>query len=172
MATGPDLRIGDADREAAAATLREHYAQGRLTLEEFNQRLDAAFAATTQSQLRHITRDLPHVPAAPTALPVASSPGRERSERDYQSGGWRPRLGLFPVIIAALASWLLIFDLHLRMFPWPGKLAIFLAILAGVRGVLRRVLGLGRGRGRFGGGRCGRYTRGGRYSGGSRPRDF
>ena len=162
MATGPDLRIGDADREAAAATLREHYAQGRLTLEEFNQRLDAAFAATTQSQLRHITRDLPHVPAAPTALPAAAGAGRERSERDYQSGGRRPRLGLFPVIIAALATWLLIFDLHLRMFPWPGRLAIFLAILAGVRGVLRRVLGLGRGRGRAGGRRCGRYTRGGR----------
>ena len=168
MATGPDLRIGDADREAAAATLREHYAQGRLTLEEFNQRLDATFAATTQSQLRHVTRDLPHAPAAPTALPVAAGAGRQRSERDYQSGGWRPRLGLFPVIIAALASWLLIFDLHLRVFPWPGRLAIFLAILAGVRGVLRRVLGLGRGRGR----RCGRYNRGGRYSGGSWPRDF
>jgi hypothetical protein len=147
MATGPDLRIGDADREAAAATLREHYAQGRLTLEEFNQRLDATFAATTQSQLRHITRDLPHVPAPPAAL---------RSWRDYQSGGWRPRLGLFPVIIAALASWLLIFDLHLRMFPWPGKLAIFLTILAGVRGVLRRVFGRGGGRGRPGGRRRGR----------------
>jgi uncharacterized membrane protein len=48
VATGPDLRIADADRDAAAAFLREHYAQGRLTLEEFNQRLDAVFAATTQ----------------------------------------------------------------------------------------------------------------------------
>jgi hypothetical protein len=173
MATGPDLRIGDADREAAAATLREHYAQGRLTLEEFNQRLDAVFTATMQSQLRHITRDLPRVLAPPTALPVAADAGRERSRRDYQSGGWRPRLGLFPVIIAALATWLLIFDLHLRMFPWwPGRLAIFLAILAGVRGLLRRMFGLGRGRGRAGGRRCGRYTRGGRYSGGSWPRDF
>jgi hypothetical protein len=172
MATGPDLRIGDADREAAAATLREHYAQGRLTLEEFNQRLDAVFAATTEGQLRHITRDLPHVPAPPAALPVAPGAGRERSRRDYQSGAWRPRLGLFPVIIAALASWLLIVDLHLRMFPWPGKLAIFLAILAGVRGVLRRLFGLGRGRGRVAARRCGRYYRGGRYSGGSWPRDF
>ena len=162
MATGPDLRIGDADREAAAARLREHYAQGRLTLEEFNQRLDAVFAATTEGQLRHITRDLPHVPAPGTALPVAAHAGRERSRRDYQSGGWRPRLGLFPVIIAALATWLLIFDLHLRTFPWPGRLAIFLAILAGVRGVLRRVFGLGRGRGKVGARRSGRYYRGGR----------
>src|SRR5262249_7861382 len=147
MATGPDLRIGDADREAAAATLRGHYAQGRLTLEEFNQRLDAVCAATTQSQLGHISRDLPHVPAPGTALPVAADAGRERSRRDYQSGGRRPRLGLFPVIIAALASWLLIVDLHLRMFPWPGKLAIFLAILAGVPGAPAWGVGLGRGPG-------------------------
>jgi Domain of unknown function (DUF1707) len=169
MATGPDLRIGDADREAAAATLREHYAQGRLSLEEFNQRLDAAFAATMQSQLRHLTQDLPHIPAPSAALPVTAAASRERSRREYRSQGFRPRLGLIPVILAALVTWLLIFDLHLRMFPWPGKLAIFLAILAGVRGLLRRVFGLGRGRGCGWG--CGRY-RGGRSSGGSWPRDF
>ncbi|MGE5291249.1 MAG: DUF1707 SHOCT-like domain-containing protein [Micromonosporaceae bacterium] len=40
----------DADREAAAAHLREHFAQGRLASEEFNQRLDAVFTATTQSR--------------------------------------------------------------------------------------------------------------------------
>jgi hypothetical protein len=165
MAPGPDLRIGDADREAAAATLREHYAQGRLTLEEFNQRLDAVFTSTMQSHLNHITQDLPHAPRPSASLPAAvPGAGREREWQDNRSRGARPRLGLFPVIIAALATWLLIFDLHLRMFPWPGKLAIFLAILAGLRGLLRRVFGLGRGRGRG----CGRY-RGGR---GRWPTDF
>lgn len=159
MATGPDLRIGDADREAAAATLREHYAQGRLTLEEFNQRLDAVFSSTTQRQLSQIMRDLPHVPAPSAALPVAGvGASRERARQEYRSQdarGARPRLALIPVILAALATWLLIFDLHLRMFPWPGKLAIFLAIFAGVRGLLRRVFGLGRVRGA----RCGRRRR-------------
>jgi hypothetical protein len=163
MATGPDLRIGDADREAAAATLREHYAQGRLTLEEFNQRLDAVFASTTQGQLNQITHDLPHVAAPSAPLPVAGvGAGRERARQDYQSGR-RPHLGPFPLIIAALASWFLLFELNLRMFPWPGKLAIFLVVLAAVRGVLRRVFGVGRGRGR-GRSRCGR---GSRYSGDS-----
>ena len=150
MATGPDLRIGDADREAAAASLREHYAQGRLTLEEFNQRLDAVFAATTQGQLNQITRDLPHsrVPSAP--LPVGTAvPGRDR--RDYRHGG-RPRLGLLPLIIAVLGTWLLLITLHLQAFFLPGKVAIFLAILTLARGLLRRVFGLGRG---YGGG-CGR----------------
>jgi hypothetical protein len=170
MAPGPDFRIGDADREAAAATLREHFAQGRLTLEEFNQRLDAVFTSTMQSHLNHLTRDLPHVPRSSASLPAAvPAASRERDRQDYRSRGARARLGLFPVIIAALATWLLLFDLHLRMFPWPGKLAIFLAILAGVRGLLRRMFGLGRGRGRARAGRgCGRY-RGGR---GSWPTDF
>jgi hypothetical protein len=45
MATGFNVRVGDADREAIAAQLREHYADGRLTLEELNERLDQVFAA-------------------------------------------------------------------------------------------------------------------------------
>jgi hypothetical protein len=60
-ASGPDLRIGDADREAAATALREHFAQGRLTLEELIARLDAALTATRQSQLAQTTRDLPRL---------------------------------------------------------------------------------------------------------------
>ena len=170
MATGPDLRIGDAEREAAATSLREHYAQGRLTLEEFNERLDSVFKATTQSQLNLITRDLPHAAVPSASLPVTTIPGggRERAREEYDGPRrGRPRLGMFPVIIAALGTWLLILDLHLRAFPWPGKLAIFLAIFGVIRGLLRRVFGFGRGRvrvRRHGG--CGR-GRGGRYSGGS-----
>jgi Domain of unknown function (DUF1707) len=73
MATSPQMRIGDAEREAAATSLREHYAQGRLSLDELNQRLDASFAATTQGQLSKVTADLPQqapwgpMPAAPAA---------------------------------------------------------------------------------------------------------
>jgi hypothetical protein len=59
LAPGPDLRVGDADREAAAAALGEHFAQGRLTLAELMTRLDAALTATMQSEISHITRDLP-----------------------------------------------------------------------------------------------------------------
>ena len=157
VANGPDLRIGDADREAAAARLREHYAQGRLTLEEFNQRLDAAFAATTQSQLNALTRDLPRVAVPPATPPVAAaSAGRERARREHRSG-FRARRSMIPVIIAALTAWLLIADLQLRMFPWPGRLAIFVGIFAAVRWLMRRIWHFGRGGGPWGGGPCGRY---------------
>jgi hypothetical protein len=143
MATGSELRIGHAEREAAASHLRDNYAQGRLTLEEFNQRLDAVFAATTRGQLDALIADLPRAAAASAPLQATSADGgRERSRRDYRSGR-RVRLGFFPVVIAALATWLLIIEMHLRMFPWPGKLAIFLAIFAVVRGVVKRVLRLG-----------------------------
>src|SRR5207302_7330661 len=60
MATGFNVRVGDADREAVAAQLREHYADGRLTLEELNERLDEAFAAKTRADLNTVMRDLPH----------------------------------------------------------------------------------------------------------------
>ena len=145
MATGPDLRIADADREAAAAFLREHYAQGRLTLGEFKQRLDAVFAATTQSQLSALTRDLPPAaaPSAPLSFTVTGA-HRGRGRREHQSG-WRAWLGMIPVITAVLAAWLLISDLHLRMFPWPGRLAIFLVIFAAVRWLIRRIWHFGRG---------------------------
>jgi hypothetical protein len=61
LVPGPDLRVGDADREAAVAALGEHFAQGRLTLDELITRLDAAFTATRQSEIAQATRDLPHL---------------------------------------------------------------------------------------------------------------
>jgi hypothetical protein len=54
-----DLRIGDADRERVAAALGEHFAQGRLTLDELVARLDTAFTATTRGEIAQTTRDLP-----------------------------------------------------------------------------------------------------------------
>ncbi|HEY6497049.1 MAG TPA: DUF1707 domain-containing protein [Trebonia sp.] len=57
---GPNaLRIGDAERDAAAADLGEHYAAGRLSLDELNERLDAVFSAKTFGQLAWIMDDLP-----------------------------------------------------------------------------------------------------------------
>jgi uncharacterized membrane protein YgcG len=170
MATGPDLRIGDADREAAAAGLREHYAQGRLTLEEFNQRIDAAFAAVTQSQLRQVTRDLPHAAVPSPALPVAAAGAyRERARRE-QPPGPRPRLRVLTAFATVIAAWLLVASLllpHLRLLSLPGRLGILLAIFAVVRGLARRILGGGGRGGRFGGcSRGGWGSSGGPWQGG------
>jgi hypothetical protein len=55
----PGMRAGDADRDAAAAALGEHFAQGRLTLDELSARLDATLTATTYGELSQAARDLP-----------------------------------------------------------------------------------------------------------------
>ncbi len=71
-AGGPHaLRIGDAERDAAAADLGEHYAAGRLTLDELNERLDAVFSSKTFGQLTRIMADLP----GPGRLPWRARPG-------------------------------------------------------------------------------------------------
>ena len=54
------MRVGDAEREAAAAEVREHFASGRLTQDELNQRLDQTFAAKTRGDLNAVFTDLPH----------------------------------------------------------------------------------------------------------------
>ena len=59
MAAGNEMRVGDAEREAVAAELREHYASGRLTLDELNERVDKAFTATTRGDLNALMTDLP-----------------------------------------------------------------------------------------------------------------
>jgi hypothetical protein len=51
--------VTDADRDAAAAQLREHYAAGRLSLDEFRDRLDAVYRAQTARELGTVTDSLP-----------------------------------------------------------------------------------------------------------------
>ena len=52
-------RIGDAERDRAAELLREHMAQGRLSAEEFDERVDAALKAKVASDLDPLFSDLP-----------------------------------------------------------------------------------------------------------------
>jgi hypothetical protein len=62
----PALRISDAERESAVRTLGEHHAVGRLTYDEFVERMDRAYEARTHEELDALTSDLPeaHPPRA------------------------------------------------------------------------------------------------------------
>jgi hypothetical protein len=55
----PDLRISDADREQIAERLRDAAGEGRLTVDELDERLERAYAARTGSDLAPLTADLP-----------------------------------------------------------------------------------------------------------------
>lgn len=65
-----DLRVSDADRERTVGALRDHVASGRLTFEEFNERVDLAYGAKTSSDLARALDGLPvDRPAAAPAAP-------------------------------------------------------------------------------------------------------
>ena len=55
----PNIRVGDADREATAERLRHHHAEGRIDIDEFQERLDRCYQATTAGQLQQLVADLP-----------------------------------------------------------------------------------------------------------------
>jgi hypothetical protein len=62
---GELVRASDDDRERAIVSLREHLVAGRLTLEEFTERMTHALAATTTADLDDPLRDLPQPTVAP-----------------------------------------------------------------------------------------------------------
>lgn len=61
-----DLRASDADRERVVRALEQHTAAGRLTLDEFAERVGRVLAAVTQGDLTAVTQDLPTDPHAAT----------------------------------------------------------------------------------------------------------
>ena len=66
------LRVSDADREQAAEVLRQAAGDGRITFEELDQRLEAAYAARTYGDLTEVTADLP-APGQPPPGPLATA---------------------------------------------------------------------------------------------------
>jgi hypothetical protein len=77
-------RASDAEREAIVARLHDAGAEGRLTIEELAERIDAAYAARTRAELEPLVADLPAatgsgVAAGPASAPSAASPARRMS---------------------------------------------------------------------------------------------
>ena len=68
------LRVSDADREQAAELLRQAAGDGRITFDELDQRLDAAYAARTYGDLSEVTADLP-ASGEPRPGALAMAPG-------------------------------------------------------------------------------------------------
>jgi len=73
-----NIRISDADREQVTARLREHFAEGRLTSDELDERISTTLNAKTFGDLRGVMADLPEPgPLGPQQAPVppAWTPG-------------------------------------------------------------------------------------------------
>jgi hypothetical protein len=96
VATRDDVRASDAERDSAAAALQEHFAQGRLTLEELQERLDSVLAARTYGQLDQIFADMPRLPVQPVV------PGPAEPEP------FPARYAAVAVMIIVMAVWLVL----------------------------------------------------------------
>jgi hypothetical protein len=150
MATGYNVRIGDADREAIAAQLREHYADGRLTLDELNERLDQTFAAKTKADLDVVMRDLPHVARPLTDAPASSFgntaawPGPTgRSGWDYgsESGRGYGRAAFAPLLVLMWVA--LIFGAVTLFGIGGGDRPLAIVLLIAAFAFLKRLFGFG-----------------------------
>lgn len=108
----PGMRAGDADRDRVAQVLRDAAGEGRLTLDELDERLDAVYAAKTYADLEPLTRDLPATGAgtAPAHLggadwrPVDGAPSWS-SGIGVMSGFTRTGVWNVPRAFTAFAFW-------------------------------------------------------------------
>ena len=70
-----NLRASDSDRERVADILRQAAGDGRLTMEELDERLDAVYAAKTYAELEPVTKDLPAAGTAHAPVPAPAPAG-------------------------------------------------------------------------------------------------
>ena len=103
--TDRPIRASDKERESVVDVLRDAYTDGRLTLEEFEERTSAAYASKTWADLRELTADLPVEPVLGADLPQRQLPRQAAAEqvmppvpRPRQGGRDRPLGRLLPVI--------------------------------------------------------------------------
>jgi hypothetical protein len=89
MASRPDVRVSDQDRERVAREIREHFAAGRLTDDELSARVQAAYEAKTESELLALRADLPPLPATRAERRAEIGERRRQLRRQLiqQSGG-------------------------------------------------------------------------------------
>jgi len=129
------IRASDEDRERIAAALSGHYAAGRLTLEEFQERLDRAYAAKTLGELSDLMTDLPGTelsqlreqPSGNPPLPGLRTPGTVQARDGTLPAFWRFWL---VVTIGVFVLWLVSGP---TVGPWFMLSAIILAFV-----ILRR----------------------------------
>jgi Domain of unknown function (DUF1707) len=100
----PDLRVSQAERDEVVAVLAGHFADGRLTVEEYEERVGAALTARTGRDLEPLLEDLP------TADPPAA-PARPRRRRE-------PRALGSPLIPARLLAVAAVVVLAIATGPW------------------------------------------------------
>lgn len=85
-----EIRISDVDRSDAISALGEHFADGRLTMSEYEERVQQATTSRSERELAQLFTDLPPLEASRELVPYYSA---HEVDRQYRSGR-NVRLGL------------------------------------------------------------------------------
>ena len=152
MATDDPIRASDADRDVVVDALREAYTEGRLTRDEFDERMSAAYTGRTWGQLRELTVDLPVQPVLGADVPdrqlpalpalrrarddLMPEPGAEAHPAEPEEAPGRPRrpVGIFvPVLI-----WTLLVAHGAAIFPALFVVAVVFLLAVSMSGIRRR----------------------------------
>jgi hypothetical protein len=109
----PRMRAGDKDRQTVVEQLGKHFGEGRLTIEEFDERVVQAHASVYLDQLPALTADLP-----------GEQPQRLRPQR--------PRMpkpaGILMIMVAMLLAWSLVSAVVYGAPPLFGFFLLFLFV--------------------------------------------
>ncbi|QYC38497.1 hypothetical protein Nocox_04350 [Nonomuraea coxensis DSM 45129] len=115
MANSPEMRASDGDRDRVAAVLREHTAQGRITMDEFNERLEQLYKSKTYGELARLTADLPDVDLR--NRPKVSKEVEKRETHAGMKAAWSAWA------IASGVNWVVWLMVQLNsdgfVYPWP-----------------------------------------------------
>ncbi|WP_214108782.1 DUF1707 SHOCT-like domain-containing protein [Acrocarpospora catenulata] len=142
MAASPEMRASDGDRERVAAALREHMVEGRLDVDEFNERLEQVYKSRTYGELAQVTRDLPETDLRnlPAAAPQpVKDPAKAKADLRANWAVWATASSINWVI------WLIVSTTSDgEVYPWPlwvmGPWGVILLVttLFGTSGDARR----------------------------------
>ncbi len=92
------IRIGDVERDQAISGLGDHFAAGRLTRMEYDDRAEQALLARFRDDLVPLFADLPRITTLPSPVP---GPLRTRQRPDLQTPRPPLALMLLPMVVVA-----------------------------------------------------------------------
>ena len=109
-APAADIRVSDAERDEVVQQLSRHTGDGRLTFDEFEERVGEAYAAKTRRELDATLRSLPRTPA-------------RTPRRTDGADRLRPlvRIALLVLAVIALGPWILWFAIPLLWCRVVGR---------------------------------------------------
>jgi hypothetical protein len=136
VANSPEVRIGDAERQAVLDDLRAHLGQGRLTLAEFEERADLALQARTRGDLVPILSDLPALRPASKGAPVRARPAPSAANQTWEVL-YRVHVGIWAVLAA---FFVLIWLLTGAGYFWPIWPIASIGLSVGIHAAVKRAV--------------------------------